>query len=408
MKILYLSQYFPPEMGAPSARVYELARRWVKQGMEVTVLTGFPNHPTGIIPKAYRGRWFMREDKEGIRVMRTFLYATANKGFLKRILSYLSFMISGIIQGVWRTGKQDVIIASSPQFFVAVAGWVISRFKGIPFIFEVRDLWPESIVQLGQLKNKWIIRILEAMEMYLYQHAVRVITVTDTTVEILRSRGIPGEKISVIKNGVDLNLFTSHENSEATKKRLGYFDKFIVSYIGTLGLSHANNVTLQTAALLQESHPDILFLLVGEGAEKESLIETAEKENLTNVVFVDQISKQELPAYYNMSDIVLVTLRDLPLFRHVIPSKIFEIMAMARPMIIAVDGEARAIIEIAQAGIFCEPEHPQALKEAVLSFYNNAHLACTYGKNGRRFVEAFFDRDKLADDYLEILKQVLN
>ncbi len=407
MKILYLSQYFPPEMGAPSARVYELARHWVKLGAKVTVLTGFPNHPTGIIPKLYRHKWFMKEEQDGIHIIRTYIYATANKGFFKRILSYLSFMFSSIVQGLPAIGKQDLIIASSPQFFVGIAGFVISKIKNIPFIFEVRDLWPESIVQLGQLKNRMAIRILEAIEMHLYHHASQIITVTDTTVEILVKRGISPHKISVIKNGVDLKLFTPHESPIETKNRHGYKNKFIVSYIGTLGLSHANTYTLDTARLLKNAYPDILFLLVGEGAQKEELKKKAITENLSNVRFIDQISKKELPDFYNMSDLVLVTLRKLPLFHHVIPSKIFEIMAMARPILITVDGEARAIIEEAGSGVFCEPENPQALRDAIVSIHDEQFRITTFGKMGRSYVEKYFNRDSLAEKYLDILKKLV-
>lgn len=406
MRILYLSQYFPPEMGAPSARVYELARRWVKNGDQVTVLTGFPNHPTGIIPTEYRGYRFLEEEKDGIRVVRTYIFAAPNKGFFKRILSYVSFMCSSIIQGTKTVGKQDVIIATSPQFFVGVAGYIISRLKGIPFIFEVRDLWPESIVQLGQLKNRFLIRFLEWIEMLLYKKAIHIVGVADSTVKILTERGVPSEKITIIKNGVDLELFHGNGQQKVLKRKYGFGDKFVVSYIGTHGLSHALDKVLDTAQLLLDQR-DILFLLVGEGAEKENLIRKAKALNLPNVKFLDQIDKHQLPDYYGLSDIILVTLRKLPLFRSVIPSKIFEIMAMARPIIISVDGESRKLVEEAQAGIFAEPENPLMLKEKILELKNNPELCSKLGSNGRKFVEAHFDRNKLADQYQNLLHKLI-
>jgi glycosyltransferase involved in cell wall biosynthesis len=405
LKILYLSQYFPPEMGAPSARVFELSRRWVSKNTDVTILTGFPNHPTGIIPETYQGHHFMREKKEGIKIIRTYIYAAANKGFIKRVVSYLSFMFSSIIQGTHASGQQDLIIATSPQFFVGIAGYIISRLKRIPFIFEIRDLWPESIVQLGLIKSKFLILILEWIELFLYRKAAHIIAVTDTTVDILVERGIHKEKISVIKNGVDLQLFTNQNNQDALKEKYGFTGKFIVSYIGTHGLSHALDKVLETTRLMKESK-EIVFLLVGEGAEKEKLKSIAKANNLSNVVFVDQINKNELPGYYALSDIVLVTLRKLPLFQHVIPSKLFEIMAMKRPIIISVDGEARKIVESAKSGLFCEPGNPEALKSRIKELYEDKEKRDCLGENGYKYVMKNFNRNTLADNYLEILKNV--
>ncbi len=406
MRILYVSQYFPPEMGAPSARVFELSRRWVKNGDQVTVLTSFPNHPTGIIPPEYRGYRYLEEEKDGIRVVRTYIFAAPNKGFLKRVLSYISFMCSSIIQGSRKVGKQDVLIATSPQFFVGIAGFIISRLKGIPFIFEVRDLWPESIVQLGQLKNPLIIRFLEWIEMTLYRKAIHIVGVADSTVDILTDRGIPEEKITIIKNGVDLKLFQSSDRQGELKKQHGFSDKFIVSYIGTHGLSHALDKVLDTANLLKDQK-DVLFLLVGEGAEKENLKQKARELRLNNVFFLDQIDKQQLPEYYALSDIILVTLRDLPLFRSVIPSKIFEIMAMSRPILIGVDGESRKLVEQAKAGVFSEPENAPMLKQKILELKENPRLREELGRNGRKFVETRFDRNKLADQYQKLLHKLI-
>ncbi|WP_456440002.1 glycosyltransferase family 4 protein [Caldithrix abyssi] len=406
MRILYLSQYFPPEMGAPSARVYELSRHWVKHGDKVTVLTSFPNHPTGVIPPEYRGYRFMEEEKDGIRIVRTYIFAAPNRGFFKRVLSYISFMFSSVIQGTRKVGKQDVLIATSPQFFVGIAGYFISRLKGIPFIFEVRDLWPESIVQLGQLKNRWLIRFLEWIEMTLYRKAIHIVGVADSTVDILTARGVPAEKITIIKNGVDLELFHGNGDSGALKEKYGFGGRFIVSYIGTHGLSHALDRVLDTANLLKDER-DILFLLVGEGAEKENLIKKARELNLHNVKFLDQIDKKQLPDFYGLSDIILVTLRDLPLFRSVIPSKIFEIMAMARPIIISVDGESRRLVEEAGAGVFSQPEDASMLKEKILDLKNNAQWRKQLGANGRKFVEEHFDRNKLAAQYQRLLHRLI-
>ncbi|MEL6820623.1 MAG: glycosyltransferase family 4 protein [Calditrichota bacterium] len=406
LRILFLSQYFPPEMGAPSARTFELARKWTQEGHSVTVVTAFPNHPTGVIPSEYPQHVYKQETNGDINVIRTYIYPVANKGFFKRILSYLSFMFSSVLLGPWKTGPVDVIIATSPQFFVAVAGYLMSIIKWKPFIFEVRDLWPESIVQLGQLKNRTIIRLLESIEVFLYRKAKAVVVVTESSVPIIEQKGIVREKLHIIKNGVDLELFKPADSKAALRKSLGLEGKFIVSYIGTHGLSHALDKVLETAALMREEK-DIHFLLVGEGAEKDKLLAMKNELQLDNVTMLSQIDKQQLPDYYNMCDLVLITLRDLDLFRCVIPSKMFEIMAVAKPILISVDGEARDIVvNSAQAGEFVAPEDPEAMREGILKLYGDGSRCAELGQNGRRFVEEYFNRDQLAVDYLEILQAV--
>ena len=395
-------------MGAPSARIFELSRRWVKIGAEVTVITGFPHHPTGVIPSEYRGKIFMRESREGISIIRTFVYTTPNEGFFKRILSYMSFMFSSVIQGTYKSGKQDIIIATSPQFFVGIAGYVISRLKRIPFIFEVRDLWPESIIQLGLLKNTFLIKVLESIEMFLYRNADHIVGVADSTVKILTVRGIPAEKISIVKNGVDLQLFDSSIDGLEVKNNIGMKDNFIVSYIGTHGLSHALDRVLETAKILQ-THYNIQIVFIGEGAEKSNLLKQAEDLKLHNVRFLNQISKEELPYYYAASDLVLVTLRNLPLFRSVIPSKIFEIMAMAKPILISVEGEScKLVVEEARAGLAVKPENPEDLARYILQLKSNPEQMRNLGENGRKFVDQNFDRNSLADKYLELIRKILN
>ncbi len=406
LNILYISQYFPPEMGAPAARVFELSREWVKAGHAVTVLTAMPNHPTGVVPPEYRGKWQQTETHEGITVQRCWIYAAPNKGFLKRILNYFSFMVSALVIGTPRTGKADVVIGTSPQFLAAVAAFLISRLKRKPFIFEVRDLWPESIVQLGQIRHRGIIRLLETVEMYLYRKSAHVVVVTESTADVLITRGIPGEKISVMKNGVDLQLFSPRGALPALRQRLGLEAKFVVTYIGTHGLSHALHVVLRTAQLLK-SNPDIHFLFIGEGAEKEHLISLAQQWQLPNVTFLPQQPKQHLPDYYALSDVILVPLRRLPVFKTVIPSKIFEIMAMGKPILISVDGEAREIVQKAGAGIFIPPEDPEALKEGILHLQHNESLRHALGKAGREFVVTHFDRSKIARDYLHLITRVV-
>lgn len=406
MRILYISQYFPPEMGAPSARVYELSKRWVQRGQQVTVLTGFPHHPTGNIPSHYKQHIFKRETTDGIKVVRTYVFPAANKGFLKRIASYLSFMFSSIFLGTWNVGKPDLIIATSPQFFVAIAGYIISKIKHRPFVLEIRDFWPESIIQLGQLKNKIILNILKMIELFLYQHAKLIVVVADSSVSILNNKGIPSSKIIVIKNGVDLELFDARKRNTDLKNKLKLDNKFIVSYIGTLGLSHALDQVIHSASILR-NQSDIHFLFIGEGAEKNNLLTLAKENGLSNITFLDQIDKQNLPYYYSLSDVVLVTLRKLELFSCVIPSKIFEIMAMAKPILLSVDGEARKlVIDEANAGIFVEPENSREMAQKILELYSNQKWRQKLGENGLNFVQLNYNRIHLADKYLDYLLHV--
>jgi glycosyltransferase involved in cell wall biosynthesis len=317
-------------------------------------------------------------------------------------------MFSSITQGTIKSGKQDIIIASSPQFFVAVAGYVISRIKRIPFIFEVRDIWPESIIQLGILKNKILIKLLEKLEFFLYGRAIHIVGVADSTVGLLTARGIPSEKISIIKNGVDLHLFDQHVDGKWLRTKLGINDKFLISYIGTHGLSHALDKVLDTAKILIKNKK-IRFLFIGEGAEKKKLIQKAKNLKLENVLFLDQIQKNELPEYYAISNMILVTLRDLPIFKSVIPSKIFEIMAMAKPILISVEGESRkVVVEQAKAGISIKPENAEDLACKINKIYEKKELLCTLGENGRKFVENSFNRNNLADRYLKLIQDILN
>jgi len=406
IKIVLVTEYFPPETGAGSNRAFEHCRFWSRKGAIVTVITGFPDYPSGIIPPKYRGRILYKENIEGINVIRTFTIAAPNRGFIRRVISFISFMISSIVQGSLLVGTQNVIIATSPPFFVGISGYIISKLKNIPFIFEVRDLWPESIIQLGQLKNKVIIKILEWIELKLYQKSVRIISVTDSYVNFIHKKGIPKEKISVVKNGVNLEQFKPQPTNEELKRDMNLEGKFVVAYIGTFGLSHALDKIITTAHSLNE-YREIAFLFIGDGAEKANLISQAKNLNLRNITFIPSVPKEQLGSYYSICDILLVPLRKLSLFKTVIPSKIFEIMAMRKPIIISVEGEAQKIIEEANSGFFSEPENPVLLKEKILYAYKNPKILLEMANNGRKYVEENFDRSKIADEYKKIIGDVI-
>jgi putative colanic acid biosynthesis glycosyltransferase WcaI len=404
MKILYVSQYFPPEMGAPSARVHELAREWVRLGHDVTVLTGFPNHPVGKIFPGYEGEWVRRETVDGIKVIRIPIYAAANKGFFRRVLNYTSFWLSASTFGLFLTKRPDVLIATSPQFLTAVAGLLIARLKRVPFVFEVRDLWPRSIVEVGAMKKgSLVIRILERIERFLYKSADYIVPVTDSFVREIGAHGVPPGRMSVITNGVDLDLFKPRPRDEA-RAALGLPPGFLVTYVGTHGMAHGLDLVLDIAKRVGSD--GIRFLLVGEGAEKAKLKERAAAERLDNVTFWDQQPRDRVAQIYAASDLCLVLLRDLPLFTSVIPSKIFEFMGAGRAILTTVNGESRGIVERAGAGSFSPPGNAGALIQAIETMRREPDRLAVMGQKGRAYVEEHYSRPALAARYLDILGRV--
>ncbi len=405
MKILLLTKYFPPEPGAGSTRAYEHAKRWQKLGADVTVITCFPHYPDGIIPEKYKGHTLFEEEMNGIKILRTFTYAAPNKGKVKRSLGYFSFMFSSVLQSAVKTGKFDLLVASSPPITVGISGMILAMFKRIPFVFEVRDLWPESIVQLGQITNKAVIKILEFLEVLMYKRAAAIIGVSDPFVEIINAKGISKDKIKIIKNGVDLSLFTPLEYDKKLAEELNLTGKFVIAYFGTFGLAHALDKVLLAAYKLKDN-AKIHFLLIGDGAEREKLNRMKKEFQLTNVSILPMIKKSELKKYYSISDLMLVPLRNLPLFDSALPSKMFEIMAMKKPILTTVKGEAQKLVENAETGKYAEPENPEAMAEAIKEIYLNRDWLKIAAANGRNYVENHFDRDKLAADYFLLLKSV--
>ena len=405
MRILFISHYFLPEMGAPAARVYELSRAWLQRGHQVTVITGPPNHPTGILHQGYRNRFFQKEKVEGVEVIRSYVYLAPNRGFGKRIVNYLSFMLTSSLTALLRTKEWDVVVATSPQFFAAVSGHWVSRIKGCPFVLDVRDLWPKSIVVLGVLRNRALIRLLQQVEMFLYHQARHVVGTVEGIKTDLVNRGIEAEKITVIPNGVDLKLFSPGSREGTFRIQHNLKGKFVVSYIGTHGLAHALEKALLAAERLQLEN--IYFLFVGEGAEKEKLIKMKKQRQINNVLFLDRQPREKISQLLSESDACLVSLKRDAFFSYALPSKLFEIMACARPIILSANGDSRDLVERAGCGIWVEPENPAALAEGVLRLCRNPQLCRQLGEDGRKFAERYFDRKKFALQYEEILQQVV-
>lgn len=365
MRILYVSQYFPPEMGAPSARVHELSREWVRKGHEVTVLTAFPHHPTGIKRPGDRRVLERRERVDGIDVLRTYVYAVPNQGIARRMVSYGSFMLSAVALGQLRLSRPDVVIATSPQLLCGAAGYGLSRAFGAPFVFEVRDLWPESILAVEAMKENAVIRGLKSLARFLYRNCVRIVTVGDGYARSIQDLyGIDPGKMSVVPNGIDTSLFVPGPRDNEIRRELQWGDRFVLLYLGTHGMAHALDRVLEAARRLQ-NEPRYLFAFVGEGAEKETLKRRASEWGLKNVQFIDQQTKDRVPLYYSACDLGLVTLRDAPLFQEVLPSKIFEYLGMERPILLSVGGEARRLVEASGGGEYVPPQDVEAMVSAI-------------------------------------------
>ncbi|MGA8493470.1 MAG: glycosyltransferase family 4 protein [Terriglobales bacterium] len=411
MKILYVSQYFPPEMGAPAGRAAELSRLWAEDGHEVTVLTGFPNHPTGIVPTKYRRklrRLVARETYHGVNVVRTWLLPLPNRKAYERMLNYGSFCISAAATGVF-LHQPDVVIATSPQLLVGLSGWWLARCNRVPFVFEVRDLWPESLDAVGVSSHDSLLhRALAKIAGFLYRSCDHLVAVTPAFKEYLAEHWqVPEEKISVVENGVETSLFSRLTPNAALRRSLGAEKRFVVSYIGTLGNAHGLETLLEAATLLRERAREVLFLLVGEGAEKAKIVSLARSRGLTNVVFVGQQPRETIPAYITASDACLVLLKKSELFKTVLPTKMLEFMSCARPVILGVDGYARRVMEQANAGIFIPPEDSAALAEAVIQLAHDPALREALGRNGRQHVLHYFSREQTARAYLDVLQDLL-
>jgi glycosyltransferase involved in cell wall biosynthesis len=406
VRIAYFCQYFLPESAAPAARVSELSRAWVEQGHQVTVVTGLPNHPTGVVPPEYRGTIFKREFLDGIAVWRNWLYATPNEGFVKKTLCHVSFMLSTLLLTVPRLRGHDVLIVSSPTFFVVMTVCLAHWIWRIPYVFEVRDLWPGVFVELGVLKNRTLIRVLEGIEMFLYRRAARVVVVTHSFRDVLIHRGLPPEHVAVITNGVDAEVFRP-DASAGTRVRAahGLEGAFVVLYIGAHGISHALTRILEVAARLADD-AGVRFVFVGDGADKQKLVTEATRLGLANVSFFPSQPRQSVPAWYCAGDAVLVPLRNIPAFDGFIPSKMFEILACERPIVASVRGEARKILERSAAALIADPEDVDAIAAAIRRLRADPDLGRRLGASGRAFVLGEYDRRELARRYLALLAQL--
>jgi len=405
MHIVFLTHYYPPEVGAPQARLSELGRVLLSCGHQVTVLTGFPNYPAGIIPPQYRGKRFMEESQAGIRILRSWVYARPNRGILSRLMNHLSFTFSSALFG-GRAGRPDLVLVESPPLFLGLTGiWLCARWR-VPMVFNVADLWPESAIALGVLHNRFLIRAGEALERFIYSHSTHITVVTQGIRDILVGRGIPAKKVSVITNGVSSELFTPAPPDRELLGRYGVADKFVVLYAGTLGLSHGLESVLAAAALLRDQ-PRFHFLFAGDGSERELLLQQASNLGLANVTFTGIVPRDLMPRLVSSADACIAHLKRNPLFEGALPSKMFEYMSCGRPVILGVAGEASRLLGEAGAGICVAPEDPGALAAAVIELANNPGRAAALGEAGRRYVLANLDRRAIAGQYQALFQQLV-
>jgi glycosyltransferase involved in cell wall biosynthesis len=406
MHILFLSDNFPPEVNAPASRTHEHCRQWVAAGERVTVITCAPNFPTGRVLPGYRNRLWQTETVDGIRVVRVWSYITANEGFVKRILDYTSYMVAAFLASLF-VRRVDVVVATSPQFFTAVAGWATSAVKRVPFVFELRDLWPESIKAVGAMQESAAIRWLEKLELFLYRRATRIVSVTHAFRETLRRRGIDAAKIDVVTNGVDATRFSPRAKDAALEHELGLGGRFVAGYIGTHGMAHALETLLAAMQRLQgmAEGRDVRLLLLGDGARKAALQEEAARLGLDNVRFIDTVPKEAVARYWSLLDVAIIHLRQTELFTTVIPSKLFECMGMGIPVLHGVAGESAEIVAREGVGITFPPEDVDALVDGLLRLQRDPALRA--GLQARGPVAARgYDRAVLARRMLDILRQV--
>lgn len=400
-------------MGAPAARAAELAQHWALSGHKVSILTGFPNHPTGVVPPEWRSRLHRltyEEEFGAVRVFRTWLWPLPNRKAHERMRNYASFCFSAALRGMMLP-RPDVIIATSPQLLVALAGCWLAFARQLPFVFEVRDLWPESLTAVGVGNERSLLhRALAKLVGLLYERADLIVVVTPAFREYLIERwGVPAEKIAVIENGVETDLFSAQPNSADRELRhqLGAENKFLVCYVGTMGMAHGLETLLDTASGLLQQRPNVLFLLVGEGAEKDRIKSLAQSRGLSNLHFLDQQPRERIPAFISASDACLVLLKKTDVFKTVIPTKMLEFMSCSRPVIVGVDGQAKKIVEEANAGITIEPENAAALEQAILRLSDDEALRAILGKNGRQYVVRHLSRRETAQKYAEVLQSLM-
>jgi colanic acid biosynthesis glycosyl transferase WcaI len=407
VRILFITHYFPPESNAPASRTHEHCRRWVAEGHDVTVITGVPNHPAGKLFEGFENRLIQEERVDGIRVIRTWLYLTPNEGFFKRTLGYVAFGAAAVLASM-KVRRPDLVVATSPQFFAGFAGMLISLLKRRPFVLEIRDLWPDSIVQVGQMKQGRVIDLLERLETLLYRSATGIVVNTRAFIEHIAARGVPRQRIALVFNGIDPALFHPRPKDAELLRANGLEGRYLAAYIGTLGMAHGLTTIIESAELLREQE-DIHFVVIGDGAARKTLEREIAARRLENVSLLGLRPRHEIPAWIASIDLQLVMLRNLDVFRTVIPSKTFEFLAQERPVLIsAPQGEIRELVDGAKAGFTIDAEQSTLLAETILEIKGDPEEAASRAHAGRLWVMSEFVRDDLAMKMLDFMERVVH
>ena len=409
MRILYLSQYFPPEAGATQTRAYEMSSNLVHFGHNVTVITEFPNHPSGIMKPEYRGKLFQRKNENGIHVIRIWVKASPNKTFFNRILFYFSYMINATLAGLFLTrGHYDLIFATSPPLFVGAVALILNRLKRIPFVFEVRDLWPESAIALGEISNKRLISWLTWLEEKCYNQANKIVVVTNGIREVLLKRGINSRKIALIPNGANVEMFQYRPDARIRiRQELKLENKFVAIYAGIFGIAQGLDVIVKAGEILA-NQKDIHFILIGDGPKRKAIEDLITKRKIGNITMLPEQPRSIIPDYLSTSDAAIIPLRNIDLFKGALPSKMFDAWACERPIILSVPGEAKSLLEKSGGGIFIPPENPTELANAILKLKNSPTECKKMGKMGREFTRSHFSRRELAKLLTQTLEESIN
>lgn len=406
MHILFFTQYFPPEVHAPASRTYDHCKQWIATGHKVTVVTCAPSHPKGVLFTGYKNRFWQSEDINGIKIIRVWSLITPNKGFFKRIFGYMTFFPGSILAGIF-VKNVDMVIGTSPQIFSPLAAGIVSFFKKTPWVFEIRDILSESLLATSLVKNQLLLKLVQFFEVFLYRRATAIVVVTNSFKEILINQGIQQKKIHVITNGVDLEKFKPIAKDDNLIESLGIKNSFIAGYIGTHGLSHGLDSILYAAELLQKKYNiyNIKIVLLGDGANKESLLKLSNKLGLKNVLFLDLVPRNKIHLYWSILDVSIIHLKKTNLFDAFIPSKIFEAMGMGIPLLHCVSGESADIVKSNNLGCIVESENFDQIAKSLIDLSKNNHKIETYRAAN---IEASlkFSRVNLANKMMDVLEKL--
>ncbi|MEI7500252.1 MAG: glycosyltransferase family 4 protein [Bacteroidota bacterium] len=405
MNFLIITQYFPPETGAPQNRLLQLAKRLQKNGVNVVILTAMPNYPQMSVYQGYRRKFYCYEEIEGIPVHRCWIYAGSSKAIIPRLVNYFSFVKTSFLVGLFKIDRQDFVMCESPPLFLGISAWLLTKIKRAKLIFNVSDLWPESAEKLGLVTNSFLLKLSTLLEEFLYRHSIIVTGQTQGIVKNISGR-FPAKRVFWLKNGVDIDELASIPVDLTWRAKNGFNDNdFLLLYAGIHGHAQGLEVILNAAKMV-ESQTHIKFILIGSGPTRDKLIAMKTEMNLTNVFFLDNRPKNEVVPVIHASDAALIPLRKLDLFKGAIPSKIFENLALRKPVILGIEGEAKElIIEKGRAGWTFEPENARDLSDKISFLDNNRPLLIEAGNNGYNFLCHEFNLDIVTDEFLNLLNR---